>query len=145
MIRLLGRGGDHVCRTACAITRMGEYCVMKSRENLVRLKGFQLNEKRRQLGQIQTMMAELDRMKAELEQQIAAEEKRSGITDTAHFAYPTFAKAARKRADNLQGSIHDLKIRYDAAELAVEEAEAEYDKAAALEERDVSQRLGRAG
>lgn len=118
---------------------------MKSRESLVRLKAFQLNEKRRQLAQIETMMAELERMCAELEQQILAEEKKAGITDTSHFAYPTFAKAARKRADNLQGSLRELKVQKDAAELAAEEADAEYAKAAALEERDAGQRMGRAG
>ena len=69
------------------------------------------------------------------------EEKKSGITDPNHFAYPTFAKAARQRADNLQGSIKELKVQQDAAELALEEAEAEYSKAAALEERDSAQRL----
>jgi F0F1-type ATP synthase membrane subunit b/b' len=118
---------------------------MKSRESLVRLKTFQLNEKRRQSAQIQTMMAELEKMCAELEQQIVSEEKRAGITDTSHFAYPTFAKAARKRADNLQGSLRELKVQLDAAELAVEEAEAEHAKAAALEERDAGQRMGKAG
>lgn len=116
---------------------------MKSRESLVRLKAFQLNERQRQLVQIQTMMAELERMAAELEVQIQAEEKRAGITDPAHFAYPTFAKAARKRAENLQGSIRELKVQQDAAELAVEEAQAEHDRAAALEERDASLRIGR--
>lgn len=117
---------------------------MKSRETLVRLKSFQLNDKRRQLAQIQTMMAEMEKMASDLEHQIVAEEKRAGITDTTHFAYPTFAKAARKRADNLQESIRELKVQQDAAELAVEEAEAEHAKAAALEERDAGQRLGRA-
>lgn len=117
---------------------------MKSRESLVRLKQFQVNEKHRQLAQIQTMMAEFDRMAAELEQQIGAEERKSGITDPSHFAYPTFAKAARKRADNLQGSIRELKVQQDAAEIALEEAEAEYAKAAALEERDGSSRVSRA-
>lgn len=109
---------------------------MKSRESLVRLKLFQVNEKSRQLSQIQLMMAEMQKMAAELEYQIAAEEKKSGITDPAHFAYPTFAKAARQRADNLQNSIHELQVQLEAAELALEEAEAEHKKAAALEERD---------
>ncbi len=117
---------------------------MKSRESVVRLKAFQLNDKRRQLAQIQTMMAELEKMRSELELQIATEEKKAGITDTAHFAYPTFAKAARQRANNLMGSIKELKVQLDAAELAVEEAEAEYAKAAALEERDSGQRVGKA-
>ena len=79
---------------------------MKSRENLVRLKQFQVNEKRRQLMQLDMMIAEFDRMAAELEIQIGAEEKKAGITDINHFAYPTFAKAARLRRDNLKNSGH---------------------------------------
>ncbi len=118
---------------------------MKSSESLVRLKEFQVNDKRRQLNQIQLMMSEFDRMAAELEYQIAAEEKKSGITDPTHFAYPTFAKAARQRADNLQGSIRELRVQQDAAELAVEVAEAERDKAAALESRDTNTRNAKAG
>eukprot|EP01035_Chromulina_nebulosa_P004239 gene4239-5780_t len=106
---------------------------MKSRESLVRLKGFQVTEKRRQLQQLQSMMAEFERMAKELEAQIGIEEKKSGITDQNHFAYPTFAKAARQRADNLQVSIRELKVQQEAAELGLEEAEADYQKAAALE------------
>ena len=114
---------------------------MKSRENLVRLKRFQVNEKRRQILQLDLMIAEFERMANELDVQIAAEEKKSGISDINHFAYPTFAKAARQRADNLQVSIRELKAQQDAAELALEEVQAEYAKAAALEERDTSTRL----
>jgi flagellar export protein FliJ len=109
---------------------------MKSRESLVRLKQFQVTEKSRQLNQIQLMMAEMQKMAAELEYQIAAEEKKAGITDPSHFAYPTFAKAARQRADNLQNSIRELQVQLEAAEIALEEAQAEHAKAAALEERD---------
>ena len=83
---------------------------MKSRENLVRLKRFQVNEKRRQILQLDMMIAEFDRMATELELQIAAEEKKSGIADVNHFAYPTFAKAARVRRDNLKNSQADLAI-----------------------------------
>lgn len=113
---------------------------MKSRESLLRLKEFQVAEKRRQLQQLQTMMSEFDRMAKELENQIVLEEKKSGISDPNHFAYPTFAKAARQRADNLQISIRELKVQQDAAELALEEAEAEMAKAAALGERDSQMR-----
>lgn len=118
---------------------------MKSRESLIRLKEFQVNEKRRQLEQIQLMMGELERMAAELEQQIRLEEKKSGIADPGHFAYPTFAKAARQRADNIQTSIRELRVQQDAAEIALEEAEADFAKAAALEERDQAQKMSRAG
>lgn len=114
---------------------------MKSRESLLRLKQFQVTEKRRQLQQLQSMMSEFERMAKELENQIALEEKKSGISDPNHFAYPTFAKAARQRADNLQVSIRELKVQQETAELSLEEAEAEHAKAAALEERDSQMRI----
>ena len=113
---------------------------MKSRENLVRLKQFQVNEKRRQVAQLDTMMAEFERMATELELQIAAEEKKAGITDINHFAYPTFAKAARMRRDNLRNSLADLAQQKSAAELILAEAEAELSKAEMLEARDSQMR-----
>jgi len=109
---------------------------MKSRENLVRLKQFQVNEKRRQLLQLDMMIAEFDRMAADLELQIAAEEKKAGITDINHFAYPTFAKAARLRRDNLKNSQSDLAAQRTAAQSILSEAEAELSKAQMLESRD---------
>ena len=113
---------------------------MKSRENLVRLKQFQVNEKRRQVAQLDTMMAEFERMATELELQIAAEEKKAGITDINHFAYPTFAKASRMRRDNLRNSLADLAQQKSAAELILAEAEAELSKAEMLEARDSKMR-----
>ena len=109
---------------------------MKTRENLVRLKQFQVNDKRRQLLQLDMMIAEFDRMAGELEIQIAAEEKKAGITDINHFAYPTFAKAARLRRDNLKNSQHDLLQQRATAESILSEAEAELSKAEMLETRD---------
>ena len=109
---------------------------MKSRQNLVRLKLFQVNEKRRQLAQLDLMVGEFERMAAELELQIAAEEKKAGITDINHFAYPTFARAARQRRDNLRNSQMDLQEQKKAAEAALVEAEEELTKAEMLESRD---------
>lgn len=110
---------------------------MKSRENLVRLKQFQVNEKRRQLSQLDTMIAEFERMANELDLQIASEERKAGISDVSHFAYPTFAKAARQRRDNLKNSQADLLQQRGAAESLLSEAEAELAKAEMLESRDV--------
>lgn len=118
---------------------------MKSRENLVRLKQFQVNEKRRQLTQLDTMIAEFDRMANELDVQIVAEEKKAGITDTNHFAYPTFAKAARLRRDNLKNSQFDLMQQKKAAEARLAEAEAELSKAEMLESRDSRAREAEGG
>ena len=109
---------------------------MKSRESVLRLKRFQVQEKARQVAQIDTMVAEFDRMAADLDSQIAYEEKKTGIDDVNHFAYSTFAKAARLRRENLTTSINDLKEQHAAAKLALADAEEEMEKAEKLEQRD---------
>ena len=106
------------------------------RDNLVRLTRFKVNEKRRQVEQLELMMAEFARMAGDLEAQIVNEEKKAGITDVAHFAYPTFAKAARARRDNLMNSVKDLRVQLNAAKIAQEESEAELANAEKLEQRD---------
>ena len=62
---------------------------MKSRDSLLRLKRFHVDEKRRRVAQIEIMIADFLRMANELDREIAAEEQKSGISDLAHFAYPT--------------------------------------------------------
>src|SRR3977135_1813241 len=81
---------------------------MKSRETLTRLKKFQVDEKRRKVAQIEGMIAEFDRMGTDLEREIKSEQDRAGIHDPGHFAYPTYAKAAMQRRENLQRSADDL-------------------------------------
>ena len=109
---------------------------MKSRDSQVRLKLFQVNEKRRQVLQLDMMLADFERMAGELDNQIGSEERKSGITDTNHSAYPTFAKAARQRRDNLLVSQRDLKTQREAAAANLELAEEELHKAEMLESRD---------
>jgi len=109
---------------------------MKPRENLVRLKQFQVTEKRRRIAQLDAMIAEFERMAVELDAQVAAEEAKAGITDQNHFAYPTFAKAARLRRDNLRISQAELVQQKEQAAHDLAEAEAELRKAEALETRD---------
>ncbi len=94
---------------------------MKSRESLIRLQRFQVDEKRRQVTDIETMIADFERMALELDQQIIAEQERTGIDDVTHFAYPTFAKAAAQRRDNLKGSASELQGQLQSAqgELAI--------------------------
>jgi flagellar export protein FliJ len=109
---------------------------MKSRETLIRLKRFQVDEKRRQVAQIEQMIAEFERMATDLEREIKTEEQRAGITDTAHFAYPTYARAAMVRRDNLRGSANDLKDKLDAAKAALAEAFEDLKKVEILEDRE---------
>lgn len=109
---------------------------MKSRETLLRLKRFQVDEKRRQVTQLETMIAEFERMASELDTQIQSEQNRAGIHDITHFAYPTFAKAALTRRENLLNSVDDLKEKLGVARAALAEAFEDMKKIELLDERD---------
>jgi flagellar protein FliJ len=109
---------------------------MKSRDTLIRLKKFQVDEKRRKVAQIESMIADFDRMAGELEREIRVEQERAGISDPGHFAYPTYAKAAIQRRENIKRSSDDLKIQLDAAKDALADAFEELKKVELLDERD---------
>ena len=109
---------------------------MKSRETLIRLKKFQVDERRRKVAQIEGMIAEFERMAGDLEREIKTEQERAGIHDPAHFAYPTYAKAAMQRRENLKHSADELKVQLDDAKAALGEAFEEMKKAELLDERD---------
>ena len=109
---------------------------MKSRETLIRLKRFQVDEKRRKVAQIETMIAEFNRIAGDLEREIKLEQDRAGIHDPAHFAYPTYAKAAISRRENLKRSADELKTQLDEAQAVLGEAFEELKKVEMLDERD---------
>ena len=110
---------------------------MKSRtESLIRLKKFDVDEKRRQVAQIELMVADFERMAAELDQQIEIEHQKTGISDVAHFAYSTFAKAALTRRDNLLASANGMKERLEAAQDALAEAIEDLKKVELLDQRE---------
>jgi flagellar export protein FliJ len=109
---------------------------MKSRETLIRLKRFHVDEKRRRVAQIEGMIAEFDRIAGELDREIRAEQERAGIHDPSHFAYPTYAKAAMQRRENLKRSADELRGQLEEAKAALGEAFEEMKKVELLDERD---------
>ena len=82
------------------------------------------------------MVADFDRMATDLDREIATEQERAGIHDPTHFAYPTYAKAALGRRDNLKRSADELKGQLEEARLALAEAFEELKKVELLDERD---------
>lgn len=109
---------------------------MKSRDSVLRLRRFQADEKRRRVAQIETMIAEFERMARDLSDQVTAEQNRTGIHDIAHFAYPTFAKAALARRDNLLASAGELKGQLAAAQDDLAEAVEDLKRLELIAERD---------
>ncbi|HEX2449202.1 MAG TPA: flagellar export protein FliJ [Methyloceanibacter sp.] len=109
---------------------------MKSRDALIRLKRFDVEEKRRKVADIEAMIGEFHHMAVDLDRQIAIEQERAGISDVNHYAYPTFAKAAIQRRNNLAASAADLAAKLAAAKGELDEACEDLKKVELLEERD---------
>jgi flagellar export protein FliJ len=82
------------------------------------------------------MIAEFDRISGDLDREIKTEQDRAGIHDPGHFAYPTYAKAAMQRRENLQRSVSELRAQLDDAQAALGEAFEELKKVELLDERD---------
>jgi flagellar FliJ protein len=109
---------------------------MKSRDALIRLKRFDVEERRRKVADIEAMIADFNHMAVDLDRQIAIEQERAGVSDINHYAYPTFAKAAIQRRNNLGASVEDLAVKLAAAREDLDEASEELKKIELLEERD---------
>jgi flagellar export protein FliJ len=113
-----------------------EYRVMKTRDTFMRLKRFQVEDKRRRVAQIEAMIAEFSRMASDLDREIAAEEQRTGISDCLHFAYSTYARAARGRRDNLKQSADELRGQLAEANDNLADVLDELNKAQSLDGRE---------
>ena len=86
---------------------------MRSRKTLIQLRRFEVDERRQIVADIETMMVDLQQMSVDLDRQIQAEQERAGVDDVNHYAYPTFAKAAIQRRDNLNKSVKDLEVKLE--------------------------------
>jgi flagellar protein FliJ len=111
---------------------------MKSRETLIRLKKFQVDEKRRRVAQIEAMIADFERMASDLDREVQNEERRAGISDPAHFAYPTYARAARTRRENIVNSANELRGQLEGAQSELEAAFEELKKVEILQDRETA-------
>jgi flagellar FliJ protein len=96
---------------------------MKSRKSLIQLRRFEVDERRQTVSDIENMIGEV-------------EQERAGVSDVNHFAYPTFAKAAIQRRDNLKNSIQELEVKLGEARDQLAEAFEELKKVELIEERD---------
>lgn len=115
---------------------------MRSKDTLLRLHRFRVDEKQRQVADIEMMVADFRRKQDDLDQQIAYEEQKSGVSDPSHFNYSMTAKSIRKRRENLLATVDDLQAQLDRAREDLGEEEAELRKVELLAEKDASLRNG---
>jgi flagellar protein FliJ len=104
---------------------------------LLKLRRFEVNERRQKVADIEMMIADFRRMAEDLDHQIKVEQDASGVHDVNHFAYPTYAKAAITRRDNLRSSVAGLEAKLEEAKSQLGEALEELKKSELAEERSI--------
>ncbi len=92
---------------------------MQSRATFIRRREFQVDDRRQRVALMERMIADFDCLAADLDREILIEQERARIHDPAHFAYPTYAKAAILRRDNLKRSADELKAQLAKAKEAL--------------------------
>lgn len=107
---------------------------MKARENALRLKRRNVEDRSRKVEDLERIIREFDLMAADLDRQIQAEEDRTGIRDPGHFSYSTFAKSAAQRRDNLKISNEELRVQLEAAQRDRDAAVEQFARATAQSE-----------
>lgn len=116
------------------------YRTMKSPEAAIRALRFEADEKARRVEDLEQMIREFEQVASDLERQIQAEEDRTGIRDTSHFAYSTFARSAAQRRQNLLNSAQGLRERLEAAVRERDEAIEQMSRVNVGEQRPASGR-----
>ncbi|MDZ4840555.1 MAG: flagellar export protein FliJ [Hyphomicrobium aestuarii] len=86
---------------------------MNVRDAAIRSKRFEADEGAKKIDHLEMMIRDFEALAADLDRQVQAEEDRTGVRDTAHFGYSTFAKSAAQRRDNLRASANDLRVKLD--------------------------------
>ncbi len=88
---------------------------MKSGKSLIQRCRFEVNERRQVVADIESMMGKYKQNVVDLEHQIEFEQERSGVDDVNHCTYPSFAKAAIQRRNNLKNSVRKLESKLEEA------------------------------
>ncbi len=99
---------------------------MKTRNNLVRLHRWQVDEKRKRLAELYDLRDEFERKKQAMEDTIVREQQfvnsPAGSHEDVGFSYGAFAQAAIMQRDNIQRSIQSMDEQIVEALEAVGEA-----------------------
>jgi flagellar export protein FliJ len=96
---------------------------MKSREALIRLNRFRVDEIRKRLKSLDDMRADLTKKMTDLETMVQDEQRRAQQSDLGRLAYPTFARSVMARRENIQRTIDEVEKQ---ASVVTEELQGAY-------------------
>jgi flagellar protein FliJ len=109
---------------------------MRSRESLLRLNRFRVEDCRRQVADMDLMIQDLMRKHDDLDAHVKFEEQRTGVTDPNNVNYSMAAKSVRGRRDNILKTVGELKDQHTGMVEKLTEAEADLRKVELLVEKE---------
>lgn len=81
---------------------------MKSRDALIRLHRFRVDEIRKRLKSLDDMRADLTKKMSDLETMMHEEQRRAAHSDLGRLAYPSFARSVQARRENIQRTVDEV-------------------------------------
>jgi predicted nucleic acid-binding Zn-ribbon protein len=109
---------------------------MRSRESLLRLSRFRVEDCRRQVSDLDLMIQDLMRKHDDLDAHVKFEEQRTGVSDPNSVNYSMAAKSVRVRRDNILKTVAELRDQHEAAVERFKEAEGDLRKVEMLVEKE---------
>ena len=109
---------------------------MRSRDSLLRLNRFKVEDCRRQVSDMDMMISDLMRKHDDLDAHVKFEEQRTGVADPANVNYSMAAKSVRGRRDNILRTVAELRDQHEAMIDRLKDAEADLKKVEMLVEKE---------
>ena len=109
---------------------------MRSRESLLRLNRFRVEDCRRQVSDMDLMISDLMRKHDDLDNHVKFEEQRTGVSDPSNVNYSMAAKSVRGRRDNILSTVAELRDQHELMIERMKEAEADLRKVEMLVEKE---------
>jgi len=109
---------------------------MRSRESLLRLNRFRVEDCRRQVADMDLMIQDLMRKHDDLDNHVKFEEQRTGVTDPNNVSYSMAAKSVRGRRDNILKSVGELRDQHESMNERLKDAESDLRKVELLVEKE---------
>lgn len=109
---------------------------MRSRDSLLRLNRFRVEDCRRQVADMDLMIQDLMRKHDDLDNHVKFEENRTGVSDINNVNYSMAAKSVRGRRDNILKTVGELRDQHETMVEKLKEAEGDLRKIEMLVEKE---------
>ena len=111
---------------------------MKSHDSLIRLRKFEVDERRQKVADLEMMIEDFQMTASDLDRQVEVEQQRAGTDDVNDCRYPLWAKDAITRRARIVDSVNELEEKLDAARDELTSSFEELKKVEKVDEREVA-------